>query len=77
VASSGGQKASDRKSAAEVRAVLGGGVLPGDNIPVLFEADVGEYSTEFAFQNLCARQSRVHLIKLAKTIAIHAYATNI
>jgi hypothetical protein len=26
-------------------------------------------------KNLCARQSRFHLIKLLKTIALHAYAT--
>jgi hypothetical protein len=28
-------------------------------------------------RNLFARQSRFHLIKLPKTIALHAYATNI
>ena len=28
-------------------------------------------------QNLFARQSRFHLIKLPKTIALHAYATTI
>ena len=50
MASSGGQKASDRKSAAEVRAVLGGGVLPGDNIPVLFEADVANTARNLLFK---------------------------
>jgi hypothetical protein len=32
---------------------------------------------EALVRNLFARQSRIHLIKLPKTIALHAYATNI
>jgi hypothetical protein len=41
--------------------------------------DSGRYSqlAKIACQNLFARQGASHLINLAKTIALHAYATNI
>jgi hypothetical protein len=49
----------------------------GDNIHALFETDNWQTLQGTAFQNLFARQGASHLINLAKTIRLHAYATNI
>lgn len=45
----------------------------------MFGEDSGLYNqlAKIAFQNLFARQGASHLINLAKTIRLHAYATNI
>jgi hypothetical protein len=39
------------------------------------QKSLGSLSATGCVQNLFARQSRFHLIKLPKTIALHAYAT--